>query len=318
MMTHPLSIGRCSALAFVALLTLASCGGEDRGRPGGEVPDATPVDQCAVERAFELQPLVTFERSEGDLGCQVPNRKCEFYFNYDTVLSVDRDNGVPAIELADHCESLEPTRALDPEQLLLLADGPLVPLSAALRCGSPEESLRTSVFNVARCVSAQTGRLGWRGSLELKFTPTVGTATLEMDVSEWDGIGLWIRKGSPNTNPSFVLTVSDMANDALELDSSSDPHCGCRLDEGTGIYNCSKDPPLGFPDALKCDPFGIAITLTDEWTFVPAYFSAMRQKGFGYPAPGGLDKTQIRRLQFLFTSGNIDFVIDDISLFREK
>ena len=75
------------------------------------------------------------------------------------------------------------------------------------------------------------------------------------------------------------------------------------------------DPPI--PDSEKCDAFGTAVTLTEEWSFVPARFAGLRQKGFGVPSVNGqLDTASISRMQILLSAGSWDFWVDDVALFR--
>jgi hypothetical protein len=59
------------------------------------------------------------------------------------------------------------------------------------------------------------------------------------------------------------------------------------------------------------------VTTWDEWSFIPASFLAMRQKGFGVPSPNGeLDRSTISRVQVLFSAGSWDFWVDNVSLFK--
>lgn len=146
-----------------------------------------------------------------------------------------------------------------------------------------------------------------------------GASDHPVDMSAWDGISLWVRRGDPSAGSAVILSVIDIENE--NVDASSEPHCGC-TEESDGGFRCWKDPskedaPL--PDTQKCDPFGIPLPLTDEWTFLAIPFSDLRQKGFGFAsATGRLDASQISRLQLLTTSGDWDYWIDDVALFRER
>lgn len=82
----------------------------------------------------------------------------------------------------------------------------------------------------------------------------------------------------------------------------------------------ASDPAIGqqaVPDSEKCDSFGTAVTLSDDWTFVPTRFGELKQKGFGVVSSlGRLKMDEINRMQIFMNAGSADFWIDDISLFR--
>src|SRR5262249_11496376 len=68
------------------------------------------------------------------------------------------------------------------------------------------------------------------------------------------------------------------------------------------------------PDSEKCDPFGAAVLLTDEWRMVKIPFGRMVQKGYGMPTPSGrLDSAHITGLQFGLGPGDWDFWLDDVA-----
>ena len=79
---------------------------------------------------------------------------------------------------------------------------------------------------------------------------------------------------------------------------------------------CSLLP--GAPDAEKCDPFGAAVLMTEEWRFVKLPFAHLQQKGFGVPAPSGhVDPSALLGMQFGLAAGNWDLWLDDIAFFKE-
>jgi hypothetical protein len=72
-------------------------------------------------------------------------------------------------------------------------------------------------------------------------------------------------------------------------------------------------------DSDKCDPFGLAVLLSDEWRFVQIPFALTAQKGFGKPAPTGqLAASEVTGLQFALSPGSWDFWLDDVSFYRSK
>jgi hypothetical protein len=98
--------------------------------------------------------------------------------------------------------------------------------------------------------------------------------------------------------------------------SATQPHCGCKQ-TANSEWTCSTDPDTTYADAQKCDAYGSAVSLTDDWSFVPIPFSGLRQKGFG-TASAPFDRSKISRLQFLMTFGDWDFWIDDIAFFKAR
>jgi hypothetical protein len=163
----------------------------------------------------------------------------------------------------------------------------------------PSSGLRITGRNLGMCFGLN-GRLGWGAGLDLTFAPP-------LDASDWDGIAFWVKKGSAGTKESVIFSVVDPYTSGAPLPDASEP--------------CfSGDPNPQILDSEKCDAFGTAVTLSDEWSLVPALFSAMQQKGFGRVSQlGRVDSSQINRLQFLIMAGaEWDFWIDDIALYRVR
>jgi hypothetical protein len=160
------------------------------------------------------------------------------------------------------------------------------------RCGAESSGMHVIAQNVGMCVGPD-GRLGWGAGLDINFVPV-------LDASDWDGISLWVKNGS-TTKQALNLSLADPYTSGNTFCSSMDPPPGA--------------PAV--PDSEKCDAFGVAVTLEPGWTYVPALFASMRQKGFGVPSElGHLDTTSISRLQVLMSAGSWDFWLDDVALFR--
>jgi hypothetical protein len=148
---------------------------------------------------------------------------------------------------------------------------------------------------MAMCFGSN-GRLGWGGSIDVTLAvsgpndPGPGNSegaggagssddnpdlpgSQGYDARAWDGISFWVKKTPGGTNGTLIVTIADPGT----------------TEPPPGTPGCSSVETA--PDAEKCDAFGIAVTLSEEWTFVPALFRSMRQKGFGLPSPlGRLDR----------------------------
>lgn len=318
--------GRLEYGSFAALALLGvACGGEDRGRPAGasrgsELPK---VDQCAIAARYEAdhRSIVSFEPDpalpDDRAVCELAGAmSCSFYFNYDTALSVGSLNE----SLNPICPRSEPATTNIPTP----SNIPTTPLSEE-RCGASGSAFRLVATNIATCTRPDTGRTGWGGSLDITLPQTTGfcgdgssclfengrlscadgslCVERAYDASAFDGISLWVKKGEGPSNSAVIVSVVDQYSGGAGFCDQSDPNA------------MPGSPPV--PDTEKCDGFGVAVTLTDEWTFVPIPFKAMRQKGFGKPSPlGAVDSSHLARIQILLTPGDWDFWIDDLRFFR--
>ena len=288
---------------------LVACGGTDDGRPSGVPPKSSDaVDPCRAAEGYEFETLVDFDPPEGEMpeatrsqDCD-PANPCTFNFNFDKV-NTPPGNPPPGVE-PPVCPEVQ--FYSDPTYMQPNLQGH----SVGTRCGEPEYATRLVATNLAVCTNEQ-GRMGWGGSLSLTFANSASEA---IDVSEWDGFSFWVKKASPATRSAFITAAVDNytagfnnIEDPFDDDRSCDSR-GAPLDENGEII----------PDTEKCDGFGVAITLADDWTFVPVRFAGMRQKGFGMPSHlGHLATDEFVRLQFLVSAGDWDVWIDDIAFFRE-
>lgn len=305
-------------LLLPALLTvgagLGACGGEDLTRPEAERPIAEDPDYCAIaaDEATEYRLLTSFDSMGGNsaarCGTDDPPFSCQFNFNYDTERSPADDTGRAK---GDDCvQEIRPGSVVQTEPNV---GSRIVPQSAE-RCGGEQSAYHFTGLNVAMCYG-QSGRRGWGGSQELgfKFRDMSGNEWPAFDMSEWDGLAFWVKKGAnPNAESAVILLVVDEF--AAGQTQREDPETGEFVECGAGAPVAEPAPGI---DSEKCDPFSMAVTLTPEWTFVKVRFEDLRQKGFGKRAPHGLDLSGIIRLQFLITAGDWDFWLDDISLFRD-
>ena len=276
---------------------LVACGGSDEGRPAGASFGQKPaeVDYCSMDEGYEFFSLLDFEpHGEGDAQCSPElSSTCSFYFNYDTASSpansdpiLERGRGDDCLQLAVPADAKVFTSPRLARQAL---EGQEI---EGGRCGEEGHGLHIITENVGMCYGSD-GRLGWGATLDITFTPA-------LDASEWDGISLWVRNSPDGEKPAIIVQFVDP--------NTTDPNCD------------SSDPALGqqpVPDSEKCDSFGTAVTLTQQWSFVPARFDALRQKGYGKVSPlGRLKNDEIIRMQIYMNYGDADFWVDDIALFR--
>ncbi len=294
--------------ALVLLAPAAGCGGADEGRPSYDpVHEFEAIDQCQVAEAYEFLPMLDFEphMTGGDVSLNArcdPQflSSCSFYFNYD----VDSSPPNPSSGLDKGDDCIERAVRKDAE----VSTSPRLGAQSisgeeidAERCGGTGSALHIVTENVGMCYGSD-GRLGWGAALDVTFSPP-------LDASEWDGISLWVRQGEAGEKPAFILQFVDPMTIGT-LDEDDEPlYCEARdaRSDGRPIF-----------DFEKCDSFGTAITLPDDWGFVPIRFDTLQQKGFGELSElGYLQVDEINRMQILIDAGDADFWIDDISLFRE-
>lgn len=284
-------------------LTLAGCGGTDEGRLRLERPETSAVDRCRADQGYELLTMLDFEPTAGarlldDCDPEFVTG-CSFYFNYDTDTSPANPDQFLE-EPGDGCVRLavaeDAVVSTSPE----LGDSNLEPAPIeAERCGADGHALNIVTQNVGMCYGTD-GRLGWGAALDVTFGPV-------LDASDWDGISFWVRQGAAGEKPAIIVQFVDPnTSGALTDPETNEPVC-----------DATDSDPGQVPDSKKCDSFGTAVTLTDEWTFVPIRFDTLHQKGFGVVSPAGrLLTEEIVRMQIFMNAGDADFWMDDIALFR--
>ena len=287
-------------------LTGVACGGTDDGRFSYEETDTTAPDPCEVGSGYELLSVLDFEprRVSGGVSAQLACNpdlpsSCSFYFNYDNASSPPNPalfgaDGADCAELVD-----EGTEVTTQPRIGSNIESEAIPGG---RCGQDGSALHIVTENVGMCYGAD-GRLGWGAALDVTF------AGPPLDASEWDGFAFWVKKSEGSSKPAFIAQFVDPNTSGAENPDTGEPSCDAS-EPATG-------PPV-VPDSEKCDSFGTAITLTDDWSFVAARFEDLAQKGFGVVSPlGHLKVDEINRMQIFMNAGSADFWIDDLSLFRE-
>jgi hypothetical protein len=115
------------------------------------------------------------------------------------------------------------------------------------------------------------------------------------DLSGWEGISFWARRGSEDSGRSLFVSVFDPSteNSGGLCDSDSEV-----LEE-------------------KCDAYGTGIGLDEEWRFFAIPFDALRQRGFGV-ATEALMTDEIIGLNWAADRGDWDVWMDDVALYRSS
>jgi hypothetical protein len=292
---------RFGIVSLACALAISACGGEDNGRPSlTRDTDVPAVNQCAQDDGLEFRSLLPFELSGGFDPTRATCGEgvgCSFYFNYDLTQSAGTEAPLPRCPDAttDPPTPTCPEGALTETSVAVMGTPAVSELPEA-RCGEAGHAWHFTAKDLATCLRHETFKIGWGGALDVTFTPDV------LNAADWHGISLWARRGQGASGQALILSVVDQFTSGVTC-ASSDPALQC--------------DPTAIPDSSKCDPFGVVITLRDEWTFFAIEFDDMRQKGFGKPSPNEtLDTSGIIRMQFLMAAGDWDFWIDDVSLFR--
>jgi len=116
------------------------------------------------------------------------------------------------------------------------------------------------------------------------------------DMSDWDGIVVWARKG-PGSASSIRVRASDERTD--------DKACICNS------FTNQNDTSTG------CDKFGRFVTLDETWRAYVVPFKEMQQGGWGLKSPG-LSTDNLFEIAIEFGRGAWDLWIDDIALYRTR
>jgi hypothetical protein len=272
--------------------------------------EAGAVDACQATAGLTFQNIADFEGdvAQCDPAVAAPTAQC-FFLNYDKDLSprvcagtketpclLESGEQVPS----DVCFNADPVQSGG-----RLNDAPMEGMD---RCGSSKRALHYVGKNVAICMSPTTKRQGWGATLQVTFNWTSnGKPSQPYDASAWDGVSFWIRKGTGPTATAILASVQDIYTAAPPIPV-----------DGGKVYPEYCSVATGVSDAEKCDPFGAAVLLTDEWRFVKLPFATLQQKGFGVPSPTGkVDASNLSGVQFGLAAGNWDLWLDDIAFYRE-
>ncbi len=154
-------------------------------------------------------------------------------------------------------------------------------------------------------------QLVWGVQFGAKFTGQSDGPLPPVNISDWDGVGFWIKKG--NNHPELEPTGTSL------FVSLSDPNT---------VSNLSKldsDPPCNDAsniDAKKCDAYGAGVSFDTHWRYVMLQFDDLKQRGYGVHQDT-LDRTKIERIKFATdvgdaANGNWNIWIDDVMLYKYK
>ena len=294
---------RTLPLLALTLSGFAACGGADEHRPTTETTFAEPPAPCALGDAYAptLTPITAFEIANMSLVCgSADTFWCTSYQNQDNAHSPP-DGG--------DCKHL-------------IYDGQIVQSGVVEtitrvpepteRCGAATNALHFKATNLGMC-KGTNGRLGWGGGYEIDFaSDRAGNMKASIDASGYDGVSFWIKRGTGKSGGAIIVLVVDSfaAGSVDQIDPANGEVISCKATD-------PETRPMPEPDNQKCDPFNAAVSITDDWTFVPLRFADLRQKGFGAYAPEGLNLTELLRLQFLVNAGDWDFWIDDLAFFND-
>jgi len=348
---------RGASLSGVALLVgvaFVACGGEDDGRPpppgAASGSGGGSTDACQAAQAYELISITDFEgppavsapgagkgqpplqgtalscnsgllamgsSGEGGAGGQgggsgneggeastgddVP--VCGFNFNFDS----NRDD----------CNR-DPV-AMEKFTCNLSTGSPWVGLEVpGGRCGVPTHAYHLEATGMGVCFNDTTGRRGWGSNFLIDFAGSTNPGGVEIDASDWEGIAFWARVGDGPSNTAISIVVGDAETSGGDYESLSPGGWSQCV-----TADCLNDPETGLcvtaPDTTKCDPFGAVVSLAPDWAFYAIPFAELKQKGYGQPAPGGaINPSRLSRIQISTSTGDWDFFVDDLSLYRSR
>jgi len=284
-----------SIAVAVTALAISSCGGkgERQGAVNLARDDAgLTVDPCNLSETVETQLIGC--GSNPDVTLSTQGIRCpDFEHGPPTAGKTDHDPlelttppTDPGYWTADTCKSapagtvcVSPNSSMDPT---------LIP-SGEGHCGTGTHAYHM----VAR------GQLRWGPQAYIQYDSSpFPTAPAGINISDWDGMAFWIKKGPEPTGESVFISIVDAVTNGAT--------------DANGV-NCITAAQA--PDPVKCDQFGFSISFTDEWEYRVLPFSDLHQRGFGVHEPG-VDLEHVIMLKFGFDIGDWNVWIDDISLYR--
>lgn len=151
----------------------------------------------------------------------------------------------------------------------------------------------------------------WGPQFGLKFTGASDGPLPRVNVSKWDGIGFWIKKGNDHaelnpTGTSLFVSLSDPNTTSNTTGKDTDPPCN----DSSNFDN------------KKCDAYGAGVSFDAAWRYIMIPFDDMKQRGYGvYEAE--LNRSAITQVKFGMdigdaANGNWNVWIDDIVQYRHK
>lgn len=323
---------------FVALGTpFVACGGEDRGRPPAPVapppPDGAVGRACEGAAKYEYLSIIDFEGPPA-VGKAPPNGQAPrgTALSCNPALGPDGSGGeggsggssagaggegavVPVcgfnfnFEQPSQCEDDPVSVSLGRQSTNLAANNPpWVGLEVpGGRCGMPTHAYHLVARNLGVCFNPANGRRGWGSNFSIDLLGDSNRLGSEFDASAWQGVSFWARKGDGPSNDAINILVGDADTSGGDYAEPAE----------SGWTRCSTaDEPN---DSVKCDPFGVAVTLTEDWTLYTIPWATLKQKGYGQEAPDGkINPARIRRFQISTSTGDWDFYVDDLAFYRDK
>lgn len=155
----------------------------------------------------------------------------------------------------------------------------------------------------------------------LNALPGAGGASY-FDATNWDGLSMWVRKGTGPSASSIFASVNERYTDPSGAALFTPAEAGVLL-KSTGAY-CDfnaldvvgNDGVLD-PLLSQCDRFGAGVGIATEWRFFKVPFTRMRQRAFGRPSLQSTPDPRILGLDFGLDGENWDFWIDDLAFYRD-
>jgi len=139
------------------------------------------------------------------------------------------------------------------------------------------------------------------------------------DISNWDGISMWVRKGKAGAASSFFTSVADRytsptGGSLFTPDEASELVGGAYCGDNASDVNNDGTPD---PTRSQCDRFGAGIGIATEWRFFRVPFTRMRQRAYGRPSALSAPDSKIIGLNFEMRGDNLDFWIDEVAFYRD-
>jgi hypothetical protein len=248
----------------------------------------------------------------------VPYDPCEESRSLDRVMVADFEMQ-PAVDWSTNSDGTTTNLSPVPTNTLITA-------IEAPKC--PDEASAGSGFQVIA-----TGLQGFGYTFTFNNLGVLqGTGATHFDAAEWDGISMWVRKGTGPSASSIFASVADRFTEpspaAAQLFSAEEAEallppgkcpaasmggpCYCNFDAADVDDDGTTDPLLS-----QCDRFGAGIGISTEWRFFKVPFARMRQRAYGRPSMLSMPDTRILGLEFGLDGENWDFWLDELAFYRD-
>jgi hypothetical protein len=140
------------------------------------------------------------------------------------------------------------------------------------------------------------------------------------DTSSWDGISMWVRKGSGPSASTMFAAVTERFTDPAGASLFTGAESSLLLPSGSYCEFNALDVTgdgVNDPTRTQCDRFGAGVGLGKEWRFYKLPFEKMRQRAYGRPSPNGVPDTRLLGLDFGLAGRDWDFWIDELAFYRD-